>query len=115
MENPKVKFISHPDSDTYPVDYPALVQGAKANNVALEVNNSSLRKPWLRPGCLENYRTMIPLCMEYGVNIVVNTDAHDPSAVGDFTLARELLEQIGVDENRILNNDLDKLKAFLLG
>ena len=115
MENPKVKFISHPDSDTYPVDYSALVQGAKANNVALEVNNSSLRKPWLRPGCLENYRTMIPLCMEYGVNIVVNTDAHDPSAVGDFTLARELLEQIGVDENRILNNDLDKLKAFLLG
>lgn len=115
MENPKVKFISHPDSDTYPVDYPALVQGAKANNVALELNNSSLRKPWLRPGCMENYRTMIPLCMEYGVNIVVNTDAHDPSAVGDFTLARELLEQIGVDENRILNNDLDKLKAFLLG
>lgn len=115
MENPKVKFISHPDSDTYPVDYPALVQGAKANNVALELNNSSLRKPWLRPGCMENYLTMIPLCMEYGVNIVVNTDAHDPSAVGDFTLARELLEQIGVDENRILNNDLDKLKAFLLG
>ena len=115
MENPKVKFISHPDSDTYPVDYPALAQGAKANNVALELNNSSLRKPWLRPGCMENYRTMIPLCMEYGVNIVVNTDAHDPSAVGDFTLARELLEQIGVDENRILNNDLDKLKAFLLG
>ena len=35
MENPKVKFISHPDCDTYPVDYPALVAGAKATGTAL--------------------------------------------------------------------------------
>ena len=115
MENPKVKFISHPDNDTYPMDYPALVQGAREFGTALEVNNSSLRKPGLRPGCIENYHIMVPLCMEYGVPIIVNTDAHDPSAVGDFTLARALLETIGADERLILNNDLEKLKAFLLG
>lgn len=115
MRDPKVKFISHPDADTYPMDYPALVQGAKEFSVALEVNNSSLRKPKLRPGCVENYNKMLPLCMEYGVNIVVNTDAHDPSQVGDFTLARALLEQLEFAEDLILNNDLEKLKAFLLG
>lgn len=115
MENPKVKFISHPDADTYPMDYPALVQGAKEYGVALEVNNSSLRKPKLRPNCVENYAQMLPLCMEYGVNIIVNTDSHDPSQVGDFTLARALLEKIQMDETLILNNDLEKLKAFLLG
>lgn len=115
MENVKVKFISHPDADTFPLDYPALVQGAKEYNVALEVNNSSLRKPKLRPGCVENYGKMLPLCMEYGVNIIVNTDAHDPGAVGDFTLARALLEKLQMKEDLILNNDLDKLKAFLLG
>lgn len=115
MENPKVKFISHPDSDSYPVDYPALVQGAKQYGAALEVNNSSLRKPGLRPGCVKNYETMLPLCMEYGVPVIVNTDSHDPSQVGDFTLARQLLERMDFDENLILNNDLDKLKAFLLG
>lgn len=114
MENPKVKFISHPDTNAFPLDYPALVQGAKACGVALEVNNSSLRKSALRPGCFENYRIMVPLCMEHGVSIVVNTDAHDPSAVGDFTLARKLMEEIGVNEALILNNDLGKLKAFLL-
>ena len=57
---------------------------------------------------------MLPLCMEYGVPIIVNTDAHDPSQVGDFTLARKLLEEIGFDEGLILNNDLQKLKHFLL-
>lgn len=114
MKNPKVKFISHPDADNYPMDYPALVQGAKEYGVALELNNSSLRKPKLRPGCRENYKKMLPLCMEHGVNIIVNTDSHDPSQVGDFALAREFLEQVGFDENLILNNDLEKLKAFLL-
>ena len=114
MENRKVRFISHPDSNAFPLDYPTLVQGAKAHNVALEVNNSSLRYPTARPGCVENYSIMIPLCMEHRVPIVVNTDAHDPSTVGVFTAARELLEKIGVDEELILNNDLDKLKNFLL-
>lgn len=114
MEHPKVRFISHPDADNYPLDYEALVQGAKERNCALELNNSSLRKPWLRPGCVENYEKMLPLCMEYGVSVIVNTDAHDPSQVGDFTLAMALLERLEFDENLILNNDPEKLKAFLL-
>lgn len=115
MEEKKVKFISHPDADTYPLDYKALVEGAKEYGVALEVNNSSLRKPALRPGCVDNYEKMLPLCMEYGVNIIVNTDSHDPSQVGDFTFARALLERVGMEEDLILSNDLEKLKAFLLG
>lgn len=114
MEHPKVRFISHPDDDKFPLDYPALVQGAKANNVALEVNNGSLRKPWLRPNCEHNYRMMLPLCMEHGVNIIINSDAHDPSAVGDFTLAYRLLEQLDLNDDLIVNNDLEKLKSFLL-
>lgn len=63
------------------MDYPALVEGAKEFGVALELNNSSLRKPKSRLNCVENYRKMIPLCMERGVFVVVDTDAHDPSAV----------------------------------
>lgn len=110
----KVKFISHPDDGHFPLDYPALVQGAKANGVALEVNNSSLRKPVLRPGCRENYRVMIPLCTEYGVPIIVNTDAHDPDAIGDFRLAMALLEEMEIQEDLVLNLDPEKLKAFLL-
>ena len=115
MAIPKVKFISHPDDDTFPLDYPTLVRGAKEFGCALELNNSSLRKPWLRPNCIENYKVMVPLCMELGVPIIINTDAHDPGAVGDFSLAIKLLAELDVNDDLILNNDLDKLKAFLLG
>ena len=114
MADPKVRFISHPDDSRYPVDYPALVQGAKEYGVALEVNNSSLSPSSFRPGCLENYRIMLPLCMEQGVPVIVDSDAHDPAAVGNFTLALSLLEEVGFDEQLILNNDLQKVTQFLL-
>jgi len=114
MADPKVRFITHPDDGRYPLDYPALVTAARAYGVALEVNNSSLRKPTMRPGCVEKYETMLPLCMEHRVPLVVNTDAHDPDAVGDFTCALALLERLQVDEALILNRDVQLLKAFLL-
>ena len=114
MKDPKVRFLSHPDDSRYPIDYTALVQGAKEYGVALEVNNSSLGAASFRPGCWENYRTMLPLCMEYGVPVIVDSDAHDPSAVGIFTLASELLEELAFDEQLILNNDRQKIMDFLL-
>ena len=114
MEEKKVRFLSHPDDSRYPLDYPALVQGAKEYGIALEVNTSSLRTPSFRVGCMENYKTMLPLCMDYQVPVIVDSDAHDPVRVGDFTLAVKLLEEIHFDESLILNNDLEKVKAFLL-
>ena len=114
MADPKVRFVSHPDDSRYPLDYPALVQAAKEYDVALEVNYNSLRTPSFRVGCRENYETMLPLCMEHGVPVIVDSDAHDPGAVGSFSLPLEVLEKVGFDERLILNNDLDKVKSFLL-
>jgi hypothetical protein len=47
-------------------------------------------------------------------DLIANTDAHDPFAVGNFSFAAALLERLGVDEELLLNQDLDRLKAFLL-
>lgn len=113
MKHPKVCLVSHPDDDHTPLDYPALVQAAKAYHVALEVNNSSLIKQDQRLHAVENYRTMLALCMEYGVPIVVSSDAHDPSWVGECSLACALLEELAVPDALILNNDVQKLKEFL--
>ena len=113
MENGKVRLVSHPDDDHTPLDYPALVAAAKACHVALEVNNRSLLKPAQRLHCYENYRTMLALCQEQGVPIAVSSDAHDPSQVGEFRLARQLLEELRFPDELSLNTDLARLKAFL--
>lgn len=113
MCNEKVRFVSHPDDNSTPLDYPALVQAAKEYHVALEINNSSLRKPQRRLGCVENYRTMLRLCATQRVPVVVDSDAHDPSAVGDFSLAQALLEQKQFDSALVLNTDEAAVLRFL--
>lgn len=112
MENPKVRFVSHPDDSRFPLDYALLAQGAREHGVALEVNNTSLSRN-IRLGCRENYRSMLSECRRYSVPVLVNSDAHDPSWVGEFTEARLFLEELGFDEELILNNDLARVKAFL--
>lgn len=113
MKHEKVKFVSHPDDDHTPLNYEKLVEAAKKYHVALELNNSSLVKKEFRLNCYDNYRKMLKLCMEQGVYIIVSSDAHDPSWVGEFTLARELLDDIGFDGRLILNTDKNKILEFI--
>ena len=113
MRHPKVFFVSHPDDDHTPLDYRRLVQAAKELHVALEVNSSSFAKPDYRLNCVANYETMLPLCMEYRVPIIVNSDAHDPSGVGEFSAARALLERVGFDPELILNTSVEKFLDFI--
>ena len=115
MRHPKIKLVSHPDDDHTPLDYPAVVEAAREYHVALEVNNSSLTKPKKRLNCRENYRTMLALCAKMRVPVIVSSDAHDPSWVGEFALAEAMLADYGFDESLVLNADLEKLRAFLLG
>ena len=113
MEHEKVFFISHPDNDNAPLLYGRLVEAAKEYHVALEVNNSSLLKPDRRLNCVENYRTMLRLCREYSVPIVVSSDAHDPFYVGRFAESCELLNTEGFDRELIINTSVEKFKAHI--
>lgn len=112
MKHDKVRFVSHPDDDRTPLDYDRLIQAARDYHVALEVNNSSLIKKEKRVNCYDNYRTMLDLCSSTGCRSP-SARMHTTSGVGNFTLALELLEEIGFDEDLILTNDIDKLKSFI--
>ncbi len=113
MENEKVRFVSHPDDDHTPLDYTVLVPAAKELGVALEVNNSSFAKPHVRLNCVENYRTMLRLCMEHRTCIVVDSDAHDPSQVGKFDSALALLEELNFDPELVVNADPQRVREFI--
>lgn len=112
--NKKLRFITHPDDSRMPLDYEELCKGARDYNVALEVNNSSLVEPVFRLNSRENYAKMLECCEKYNVPVVVDSDAHDPSAVGRVDLALALLKGYGFDESLILNADDERLLSFLL-
>ncbi len=112
MEDPKTFFVSHPDDDAYPLNYERLVPAARELGVALEVNDSSFTHPW-KINARQNIITYLDLCMKYRAYIFVGSDAHDPSRVGCFEHAIALLDEIGFDEDLIVNNSEEKFRNFI--
>lgn len=115
MKRPSVCIIGHPDDARFPLDYEYLVKAAKEEQVLLEVNNSSLSPASYRPGARENYKTMLALCMRYEVPVLMGSDAHYRTFVGDHRFAVELLTEIGFPEQLVVNSDPEQLIQFIDG
>ncbi len=113
MENPYVNIIGHPDDGRVPLDYERIVKAAKETGTLLEINNSSLSPNSFRAGAKENDRTMLKLCMEYRVPVVIGSDAHSDLVVGNHDMAFELMQEIGFDKELVMNFNIEKLKTFL--
>lgn len=113
MKNPYVNIIGHPDDGRYPLDYRAVVQGAKDHGVLLELNNSSLRPGGSRVGTRELDVEMLTLCMEYKVPVVMGSDAHVDTDVGNHVLALELLEELHFPEELLINVSPKRLEPYV--
>lgn len=113
MKNPYVNIIGHSDDSRFPVDFTALVQGAKDNGVLLEVNNNSFDPRCYREGAQANYKEMLLLCKKYQVPIVVNSDAHTDTLVGSHSFAESLIEELDFPEELVVNRSVDELRKYV--
>lgn len=113
MENPYIQIIGHPDDGRYPTDYKALVLAAKKHHKLLELNNSSLHPQCSRLNSRENYRTILSLCMEYEVPIIINSDAHIEADVGNHQAAHQFLEELSFPEELVVNTSMEKLLPYI--
>lgn len=113
MKNPYVNIIGHPDDGRYMIDYKALVEGAKHYGKVLELNNHSLEPTCFRKNAYENDSRMLELCKEYGVPVIMGSDAHFDTLIGGFDCARALLEEMDFPEELVLNHSVDALKGYV--
>lgn len=113
MQDPYVKIIGHPDDDRYPLDYPRLVEAAAEHHVALEVNSGSTSPRTGRKNADRNIPVYLTLCKKYRVPVIVNSDAHIWTQVGDFASAEAMLKAADFPESLILNTKLSGLRYVL--
>lgn len=113
MKNPYVNIIGHPDDGRYEVDYKALVEGAKENHVALELNNHSLQPNSQRTNARENDTRMLQWCRKYQVPVVVGSDAHFDTHIADFACADALLTELDFPQELVLNRSVDAIREFI--
>lgn len=113
MKHPKVKIIGHPDDSRYPLDYKRVAEAAKANQVLLEVNNSSLLPTSSREGGRECYLELLPYCIKYQVPIIIGSDAHFIDKIGAYENALALLEEVQFPKELIVNFNEDLFTKYL--
>lgn len=82
VEHPNTHILGHPTGrlllsrKAYPLDHKKVIDACAANHVAIEINANPYR--------LDIDWTWIPYCMEKGVMISINPDAHAIAGIGDI-------------------------------
>lgn len=113
MKNPYVNIIAHPDDARFPINYEELVRAAKEYRVILEVNNASLSPGSFRGDPREAYAEMLSLCIKYQVPVVMDSDAHIDTAVGNHEYAQKVLEKAEFPEKLLVNTHPEMLEHYI--
>lgn len=105
----KVEILGHLGNPNFELDYETIVKKAKSKDIMIEINNSSLLGS-SRVGSDVNCKKIALLCKEYGTKVILSSDAHINTCIGNFSKGIELFKEINMPEELIMN-DPDKLVA----
>lgn len=101
IENPYTKILGHPTGRLllrrtgYPIDYKKVIDACAANGVVMELNAN----PWR----LDLDWTWIPYCLEKGVMISINPDAHSTQGLLDIKYGVMVARKAGLPRKMTLN------------
>lgn len=113
MENPHIKILGHCDNPAFPADFDTLAACAKENHVIFEMNEASLAPYGYRGDTRANCLEILRCCKKYQVPIVLSSDSHGTTHIGDFSYSSKFVHQNMFPESLILNNQIPYLKVFL--
>jgi DNA polymerase (family X) len=94
IENPYTTILGHPTGRLllsrkgYPIDYKKIIDACAANKVVMEINASPYR--------LDIDWRLIPYCMEKGVMLSINPDAHSLVGIHDMKYGVEVARKGGL-------------------
>jgi DNA polymerase (family 10) len=112
IENPYTTILGHPTGrlllsrEGYPIDHKVIIDACAANNVVIEINAS----PWR----LDLDWRWISYCMEKGVMLSINPDAHAKEGYLDMHYGVAVARKGGLTKDMTFNAfSLEKMQAFL--
>lgn len=107
IKSGKIDIVGHLGNPKVPVNFEKVVKCAIENDILIEINNSSLTTS--RAGSLSNCTEIASLCKKYGAKLIINSDAHFCTLIGEFTKASKMLESIDFPEEFIINTTPNEL------
>jgi len=109
-KNPLVNVIAHSGSPRYEYDYEKVIPEFGRNHKLVEINSHTFD---VRAANVPYCKIIAETCMKYNVPIIVNSDAHFQTEIGNVQKALELLESINFPEELIVNSSVERLNDYL--
>ena len=109
IRNPYVDCIGHCGNPVFPIDIPAVVTACRETGTLLEINSSSFA---IRPGSHEVCYQVALECARQGVAVIVSSDAHFHTRVGDHAASLDLLREADFPEELVVNSSEERLRAY---
>ena len=108
-DNQNVNVLGHSGSEYFKYDYETVIKRCAQTSTLVEINNASFG---FRKGSEENCRQIALLCKKYGARIVVDSDAHFVTKVGNVPLALKMLSEIDFPRELIVNSSVENLQEY---
>lgn len=109
-ENPYVDIIGHCGQEAFSFDKEKVLKKFKECGKIVEINAHSFKA---RPGSDQHCVEIAKLCKKYEIPVVVSSDSHFATRMGDFSKALELLDSIDFPEELLANRSLKSLLEYL--
>ena len=113
ITNNLVHIVSHPYRLDFPVDITELARAACGHGVLLELNLSLLKLFGKNEKLINQINLMIEAVDKLGAKIVISSDAHIATEIGDDSVLSDLCIQL--PKNLVLGsqNGYDEIREFL--
>lgn len=108
-----IHIFSHPNFISYDYDFEKVCESACENNILLELNLATLGKTRNNKTNFIYLKKMIEIARKHNKKIIINSDAHFLSEIGDDSILKEYWEELDLSEDIIINNYQDELLEFL--
>ena len=111
IESGRIDVVTHLGQVRYPIDIKQVLECAKENNVAIEINSSSSVNT--RLGSHENCIEIAKMAKKIGNTIALGSDAHIAYFLGVFDEAVKVIEESELGYDKIINVSPIKVLEFL--
>lgn len=108
----RVDALGHLGNPNFDFDFEAVIQCAVEHNIAIEINNTTL-KGNSRLGSVDRCYEIARIAKAKGAFITSGSDAHFCNDVGGLDLVATLLDEVGIDSDKVITHSPQQFLSFL--
>lgn len=108
----RVDALGHLGNPNFDFDFEAVIDCAVEHNVAIEINNTTL-KGNSRIGSVERCYEIAKIAKAKGAYITTGSDAHFCADVGGLDLVSQLLDEVGIPSEKVITHSPSQFLRFL--